>query len=162
MQRFIDATRAAVGTANWYAALSLALTMPDICGRLEAPASGSQARYTSWYDQYLLARYQGRVGPDRVLHTFLSANDCYALRCAYLHQGEFGIEDQRAQQALASFHFTPPRPGMLIHNNQINNTLQLQVDVFCNDVSAGVEAWLQAVAGDAAIQARMAKLATIS
>ena len=37
MQRFIDATKAAVATGNWYAAIALALTMPDICGRLKRP-----------------------------------------------------------------------------------------------------------------------------
>jgi hypothetical protein len=161
MQSFVEATRAAVAAKNWYAALALALTMPDICGRLEAPGAGSQARYVAWYDRHLLRRYQRPVGSNHTLHTFLCAADCYALRCAYLHQGEFGIEDQRAQQALTNFHFTLPRPGMLIHNNQINNALQLQVDVFCEDVCVGVEEWRRGVFGNADIQARLAKLATI-
>jgi hypothetical protein len=161
MQRFVDATRAAVGSGNWYAALALALTIPDICGRLETPAMGSQARYVGWYDRYLLRKYQHPVGPSRTLHTFLCGADCYALRCAYLHQGEFGIEDQRAQQALLNFHFTPPQPGMFIHNNQMDNVLQLQVDVFCEDVCVGAARWLEAVSADADIQARLARLATI-
>lgn len=161
MQSFVDATRAAVAAKNWYAALALALTMPDICGRLEAPGTGSQARYVAWYDRYLLRRYQHPVGPSRTLHTFLCAADCYALRCAYLHQGEFGIEDQRAQQALTNFRFTPPRPGMVIHTNQMNNALQLQVDVFCNDVCVAVEEWQQKASENAEIRARLAKLATI-
>lgn len=161
MKRFIDATKSAVADQNWYAALSLALTMPDICGRLENPKAGSQARFTAWFDKFLLKRYQMKVGPMRELHTFLCGADCYALRCAFLHQGEFGIDDQRAQQALESFHFIAPRTGMLVHNNKFNNILQLQVDVFCVDICNGVEEWQASVAADADIQARLAKLATI-
>ncbi len=161
MQRFIDATKMAVATGNWYAALSLALTMPDICGRLENPTARSQARFVAWFDKFLLKRYQAPVGASGKLHTFLCGYDCYALRCAFLHQGEFGIDDQRAQQALERFHFTAPRPGLFVHNNQVNNTLQLQVDAFCSDVCGAVEEWLTAVKGDADVQARMATLANI-
>ena len=161
MQRFIDAAKIAVATENWYAALALALSMPDICGRLENPAAGSQARFVAWFDKFLLKHYQSRVGVNRELYSFLCGADCYALRCAFLHQGEFGIDDQRAQQALERFHFTAPRHGCFIHKNQINNTLQLQVDAFCKDVCEGVEEWLVTVKDDAATLARMAKLATI-
>jgi hypothetical protein len=161
VQHFINATRAAVAQGNWYAALAVALTMPDICGRLESPSKGSQARFVDWYDRFLLKRYQANVGADRQLHTFLCGSDCYALRCAFLHQGEFGIDDQRAQQALEHFHFTVPRPGSFVHMNQMNNVLQLQVDRFCLDVSEGVEQWLVSVAANADIQGRVAKMASV-
>jgi hypothetical protein len=161
MQRFIDATKMAVATGNWYAALSLALTMPDICGRLSNPTAGSQARFVAWFDKFLLKRYQAPVGANGNLHTFLCGSDCYALRCAFLHQGEFGIDDQRAQRALERFHFTAPRSGMFVHNNQVNNTLQLQIDAFCSDVCDAVKEWLAAVEDDTDVQGRMAKLANI-
>jgi hypothetical protein len=160
MQNFLDATRTAVGTNNWHAALALALTMPDICGRLENPQLRSEARFTDWFDRFLLKRYQAQLGPDRRLHTFLCAADCYALRCAYLHQGEFGIDDQRAQQALDSFRFTmPPQGGGMAHMNQYRGALQLQIDIFCEHVCSAVEEWRAAVRGDANVQARIARLA---
>ena len=162
MRNFIEATKAAVAAGNWYAALTIALTMPDICGRLEDPSKGSQARFVGWYDRYLLKCYQFEVGSSQMLHTFLCGSDCYALRCAFLHQGEFGIDDQSARQALEHFHFTAPRPGSFIHMNQYDMALQLQVDRFCLDVCDGVEQWLQDIQGNADIQARMGKLATIS
>jgi hypothetical protein len=37
VNQFVNAVRSAVASGNWYAALMLALTMPDICGRLESP-----------------------------------------------------------------------------------------------------------------------------
>jgi hypothetical protein len=161
MQHFVGATRAAVSHRNWHAAVSLALTLPDICGRIESPSMDSQARFVAWYDRFLLKRYQRAVGPTGQIHTFLCASDCYALRRAFPHQGEFGIDDQRAQQALENFHFTAPRSGAVIHMNRSNNTLQLQVDVFCRDVCDAVEEWLASVAANSDIQARISKLARI-
>ena len=161
MQHFVDATRAAVAQGNWFAALALALTLPDICGRLENPTAGSQARFVAWYDRFLLGRYQSRIGADHTLHTFLSGQDCYALRCAFLHQGEFGIDDQRARQALERFHFTAPQAGLTVHNNQFGNMLQLQVDLFCIDVCEATETWLASIRNSADIQARISALATV-
>jgi hypothetical protein len=162
VQHLVEATRRAVADQNWYAALTTALTMPDICGRLEAPHSKSQPRYTSWYDRYLLSKYQLPVGPARVLTTFLTGSDCYALRCAFLHQGEFEIDGQRAREVLSRFHITAPRPGMLVHMNMANgDTLQLQVDRFCLDVCDAVERWLREVAANPDVQNRMDLLGAV-
>ncbi len=59
------------------------------------------------------------------------------------------------------FHFTAPRQGFLVHMNEVNSVLQLQVDQFCLDVNDAVEEWLGSVADDKDIQARLAKLASI-
>jgi hypothetical protein len=118
-------------------------------------------RFVAWYDRFLLSRYQSQIGPDRILHTFLSGRDCYALRCAFLHEGEFGIDDQRARQALERFHFTAPRPGLVVHNNQFGNMLQLQVDCFCRDVCEAVELWNASVQSNADIRARTAALGKV-
>ena len=46
MNRFTDAGRRAIEDKNDYAALSLALMIPDICGSLEDPGPGkSRERY---------------------------------------------------------------------------------------------------------------------
>jgi hypothetical protein len=162
VQHFVEATRRAVSAQNWYAALATALTMPDICGRLESPQSKSQDRFVGWYERYLLNKYQMPVGPERKLHTFLSGSDCYALRCAFLHQGEFEIDEQRARDVLARFHFTAPRPGMFVHMNIASgNTLQLQVDRFCLDVCDSVDRWLGDVGESAEIQQRLDLLGAV-
>ena len=63
-------------------------------------------------------------------HVFLSGADCYALRCAFLHEGRDEITDQRAGEVLDAFAFVVPPAGSAIHSNQNNQTLQLQVDIF--------------------------------
>ena len=55
----------------------------------------------------------------------------------------------------------PPRSGV-IHCNQSDSKLQLQVDIFCEDICAGVEDWAtQVLAYDRTIQARMAELLVV-
>lgn len=159
MQELVTSVRNAIAQRNWYAALSLALALPDICGFLESPNDGSQRRYVAWCDQFLLPRYTRAIGPNREQHVFLSGQDCYALRCAFLHEGSDDVTRQRARQALESFVFVEPPNGGVIHCNQANARLQLQVDIFCNDVCAGVDQWVQTVlAAQPDIQARTNEL----
>ena len=163
MQNFIEATKKAIDNENWYAALALSLSMPDICGRLEDPDKRPGARYVDWFDKYLLHNYQGTVGPySKSLHTFLSGEDCYALRCAFLHQGEFRLTDQPVRQVLEKISFTIPHPNWDIHKNQKEGVLQLEVARFCQEVCDAVKQWLIDVQGNDDIQTRMNQLATIA
>ena len=166
MKRFASAAKAAIASKNWYGALTLALTLPDICGRMESPALGSQRRYEVWWDKYCLDKYRSEVGPSRQIFTFLSGADCYALRCAYLHEGGDDISAQRARDAIHRFHFiTPPENNNFIHNNFINrngiSVLQLQIDAFANDICEGVARWSTDVSGKVDVQQRLATLITI-
>ncbi len=136
MQQFVDAVRQAIATSNWVSALTTALALPDICGWLETPDVKSQKRYEIWFDTYMLGRYTAHAE-----HVFLSGADCYALRCALLHEGSDSTERQRARQALTQFRFVVPRPGDTVHCNQVGSLLQLQVDLFCEDICEGVEEW---------------------
>lgn len=159
MQRFIHSIELALGAGDWYGALSTALIFPDICGRIEAPDRRSADRYIDWFNRYLLAKYTREIGPELKLHVFLSGEDCYSLRCSYLHEGGGNIAEQRARNALDSFHFISPSPGMIVHMNQSNEVLQLQVDLFCNDICSAVKQWSsEVVAGNEEIESRMQNL----
>jgi hypothetical protein len=159
MNQFIDATYDALSAGNWYAAMTVALTLPDICAAAEDPGIGkSHTRYVRWFDRYVSAKYSvashGRS---------LSGEDAYALRCAFLHQGEFDITVPRAKSAMKAFEFIAPRPRVVQHNNLYPGAkLQLQVDVFCKDVCAGVFQWQSDVANDPVIGARIDATARIA
>jgi hypothetical protein len=156
MQHLVDSVRAAAREQNWYAALSVALALPDICAKVEDPSQrDSQKRYVAWFDKFLAATYKRVAGTP---HTFLTGPDLYALRCAFLHEGEFDISAQGARAVLDSYAFVATPPGTVVHMNQMNNTLQLQVDIFCEEVCAGVEAWMANVATSSDVQARIAAL----
>ncbi len=72
----------------------------------------------------------------------MQGEDCYALRCALLHEGTDDISEQRAQEVLENFKFVVPPDGLIVHNNQSGKALQLQVDIFCRDICASVLDWL--------------------
>lgn len=142
MLRFTQAIEQSLNEENWYSALTLALALPDICANVCSPDEGSQRRYVRWYNQYMLQKYTHRIGADEVEHVFLRGEDCYALRCALLHEGSHDISEQRAQKVLENFSFVVPPKGWQVHMNQMNTSLQLQVDIFCRDICESVHKWI--------------------
>lgn len=158
MEHLVHAVRQAVEQRNWYAALGLALTLPDICGLIEGKQRDSRKRYIRWCTEYLTPKYTHRIEPDREEHIFLSGKDCYALRCAVLHEGSDEIVTQAARDALESFRFVAPTRGFVIHNNQHDDQLQVQVDIFCLDICEGVERWFAESATDDGLTSRVGGL----
>lgn len=141
LNHFIEAVRKGLYEKNFYASLTVALTLPDICSKIEFPEENTGKRYPEWFDKYVGDKYKVNIIGQEIC--FLVGQDAYALRCALLHQGEIDITSQRARSQLSKFVFVePPRSGM-IHNNKINNMLQLQVDIFCLDICEGVEKWIE-------------------
>jgi hypothetical protein len=155
MNNFIQSIEKSLETNNYYAALAVALSAPDICGWLLDPNFGSKNRYIAWFEKYLLEKYTREATERREEHIFLSGSDCYALRCAFLHEGRENITDQRAREVLESFQFVVPPNGWTVHKNQFNDTLQLQVDVFCRDVIDGITCFIEEIQSNPDAMARM-------
>lgn len=153
MQNLISALNKCLESENWYAALSMAIAMPDICGSFDYPSeTSSETKYVKWFDNYLKHNYTHEVGAEHKVITFLSGSDCYALRCAYLHYGSDNIEKQRAKKALDKFSFFSPSRWITAHSNLSSdkriNKLQLQVDIFCRDILKAVKSWYQSKSED--------------
>jgi hypothetical protein len=142
MNHLIFSINQSLQTQNYYAALGMALSLPDICGWVENPTIGSKARYVAWFEKYIQSLYTKPVIGDGPAFVFLTGSDCYALRCAYLHEGRDDINDQRAKQALDSFQFVVPPPSWTVHKNKLGNTLQLQLDIFCQELINGASQFL--------------------
>lgn len=159
MQELVSAVRQSVANRNWYSALAIALTLPDIAAKLDGRSGGSAGRYISWFGTYLDPIYTTQAGGRTV--SFLSGEDCYALRCAFLHEGDFDISGQRVQKALTSFNFIVPPPNMRLHRISSGSRLALQVDRFCEEVCGAVEAWLLQRGKDPAVAAAIAEMARI-
>jgi hypothetical protein len=164
MKRFTEAIRAAIQAQNWHGALTLALTMPDVCDKLENPSRNNiGAGYTAWFERWIAPEYtlplQLSTGP-RVL---LSGRDCWALRCKCIHEGR-GIV---GRENLDRFHFiTPPSDGStthLIYTSLVGaeKVLLLQVDIFCRDMATAVDNWAESVSGDSEMLQRWQDLLVI-
>ncbi|MFH0828634.1 MAG: hypothetical protein V1907_00415 [Candidatus Kerfeldbacteria bacterium] len=148
MDRFTDAIRKSISDQNWFAALFLSLCMPDICGSLETPDEQVGPRYKRWFGANLATSYS----------SMFSAEDCYSFRCSCLHQGL----DTHQRMSHERIHFiTPPPRGNVVHCNMFNNVLQLQIDIFCEDVAMAVDSWYEAVKNNPEIQARVEALIKI-
>jgi hypothetical protein len=163
MKHLVEAMNNAVGEENWYAALTLALTLPDICSKLESPEiEFSRQRYVKWYDANLQSSYEKKIGYPPEMVCFPSGDDLYALRCAFLHQGEFTTDGQKAQDVLTRFNFIASRNTNYRHRNLFNGTtLQLDVGLFCTDMGNAVNQWLDAQPAGSEIRKRISKLGII-
>lgn len=138
MERFLASVEQSLADKNWYSALYMALTLPDVCSSLEA-ADGKTNRkqYAIWFDTYLKPTYSMAV-IDKT-HVFMAGDDCYVLRCSALHQGLTDVGHQGAKGVLDKFYFTT-LPQHLIQNG---NVLHLNVKIFCEDVVAAVRHWIR-------------------
>ena len=155
MNRLTTAVRSAINGQNWYAALALALCLPDICGKLENLEGGSRSRYTSWFDANLAAVNQSTIHGKNVV--FLTADDCYALRCALLHTGSDDVSEQWVRRVLTRFYFTT----LNSHRILSEDTLALNVAKFCEEICDAVDVWMQANEDNPDVQKGLASLLEI-
>ena len=81
---YIDDIKRSLENGCYYAALSLAVTLPDICGRAEYPKKEVGERYIKWCDEYLCPSILGKVDG-------ISGEAVYNFRNTFLHQGEPSI-----------------------------------------------------------------------
>ncbi len=100
----------------YIAALALALTLPDICGKAEYPNENSRERYSLWFDTNIgqYERERSRSNEKGLANLpFLSGELLYALRCDVLHSGEVNINGnamKEEQNQVTEFNLViPPR-----------------------------------------------------
>jgi len=126
--------------------LFLSLCLPDICGSLETPNEDVGVRYKRWFKLNLATKYE----------PMFSADDCYYFRCSCLHQGA----ESHINLAHERIHFIPPPPrANIIHLNKLNDVLQMQIDIFCNDIADATDKWHESIAiKDEAIRTRLDSL----
>ena len=95
---YVNDIRCSLGNKCYFSALSLALTLPDICGMAEFPDKSVTGRYIEWYDKYLgvyMAQGKDDLGGNS---PWLSGEVAYNLRNTYLHQGNPGIESDKVKE----------------------------------------------------------------
>lgn len=82
----------ALDNKMFISALSLSLTIPDICGKLDNLPGNDKEKYIKWFDNHVTSQYFPEIvikdddlgmGEKRAL----TGIRCYGLRCAVLHSG---------------------------------------------------------------------------
>ena len=145
MEEFLDEIEACYKTGHFYLALFCCLALPDICGAISSDdgiANGQ--KYKAWFDAYVAPKYGG---------TFDGSN-CYAFRCAALHQGRSAHKNLGCTRIL----FLAPTDAkkLYMHNNVLNDALNLDVGEFCHDMISAVRTWMRCEASNSNFQRNMA------
>jgi len=136
MERFISSIRDNIKNENWYGTIFMSLTMPDICGAMSYPdIEHSGPRYKKWFNENLADINKTNIMGTEIV--FLTASDCWALRCSLLHAGTDDITGQRAQEILSKFAFTT----LGSHRIRTDNVLTLNTAIFCEEMCVAVEKW---------------------
>ena len=86
----------ALGLELYNCALALTLTLPDVCGKAEFPELPNGERYKKWFSVYATPFFTAESiclpTEEKIEHTWLTAKECWALRCAFLHAGNYDVE----------------------------------------------------------------------
>ncbi len=93
-------------TECFISALTLALTIPDICGKAEYPACSPGKRYICWYDNHIGKNEKppdiyDKEDPTQIVNNQLpyeSGEIIYSLRNSVLHQGTPNIEKGKIKE----------------------------------------------------------------
>lgn len=98
----------ALSNKTYIAAISLALTLPDICSQIEHKTSeSSKTNYINWVDGHFPPEYFNTCFNGFEEQTF-TGNMCYSLRCSVLHSGSTDVKSTRLQVSVDKFVLTKP------------------------------------------------------
>lgn len=145
MKDILDQIRAASDSGLYYVALFAALMVPDICGALESSdGQASRPKYIAWFDRHVAPKYR-----------FLKGQDAYYFRCSMLHQGA----TQHPQSSFKRILFIEPGATTNIwHDNILNDALNIDVQIFVQDLVDAALQWLPAAEKTPEFQAKRPRL----
>jgi hypothetical protein len=142
VQQYLDSITLSITSKNYFAALSIALMLPDICSAIQDKSGTTNGNlYSNWFDTYLSKYYSSLNSGKEII--FLSGKECYAIRCSYLHQGIHEISHQKvlAKQQDNSNHIKF-MAEMTSDKIKLGDTLCLSLENFCNYMIDGVNEWI--------------------
>ncbi len=92
IDRIIKEIETSVKNGCYMTALIAALSLPDMCGKVEYPSEkSSRKRYQDWYEEWIgqYETYEGSKMP------YLDKGTIYDLRCSLVHEGEIKVSNKR-------------------------------------------------------------------
>lgn len=95
--RIVDEVKKSIDNECFMAALALALTIPDVCGKAEYPDGGNGERYIRWYNMYV-GKYEKPSDPYGEDMPYSSGEIVYNLRNSFLHQGTPNIDVTKVKE----------------------------------------------------------------
>lgn len=141
----------------FYAALSLALSVPGICASMEKKNGWSgRDEYKNWCERYICKK----------LH--ISADVLYQARCGIVHQGRGGFaKPKKANLNNNEFAHSTTRVVFValsrhsrikIHCNQMNDAIQFDIASLCDDMVESLNEWRFDMQSNPVVQNNMNEL----
>jgi hypothetical protein len=142
MQDYFDQVRKAANSELYYLALAGALVIPDMCSGMDSEdGKTNSAKYIDWVDKYLAGKFT--AGADHTPN--FSGEDCYGIRCGLLHQGR--LEPHKGKYSRVLFLEPGKNGGITLHNNVLNDALNIDLPTFVLTMVETAEKWLKEVEG---------------
>lgn len=91
LKRIVKEIKGALENELYISALSLALIIPDICGKVKYPDLRTGERYVKWYNEFVSKNFLSRDEVPEFYNESLpkvDGNLIYKLRCSMLHEGD--------------------------------------------------------------------------
>lgn len=128
VNRLIEEIQKALKAELYFSALTLALTLPDICGKAAYPElQNGKKRYIKWFDEHIGDFEKPPEFPyppsDKEMEIdkkflsaakelpYLSGKVMYSLRCSVLHEGNPNINHEQCQIDEFSLIIEKEKPG---------------------------------------------------
>lgn len=131
MKHLFNEIEKSLSGGNFYAALFMILTVPDIC--LSVKIGKHQGTdYEKWFNKNMPSNYNG----------FISGKDCWAFRCAILHEGTDNVLGQSKKDIIDKFEILSKKESshlIYMGSNSYNGIIQqtklvLNLHTFCDDL----------------------------
>lgn len=98
VNHIVDEIKKCLDNECYIAALALALTLPDTCGKAEYPEEKStKKRYIGWYEEYV-GKYERVPKQHGEEMPYQSGEVIYQLRCCLLHQSTPNIDTDKIEE----------------------------------------------------------------
>lgn len=123
IELYVRDIRRALECECWFAALSLSLALPDICGMVEFADRTVSERYIGWYDKYLGA--QMRPSKEDQFNPYLSGEIVYNLRNTFLHQGTPMVDSGKVRENRNKLD----RFGLVLGDGSLMHSMSLAVSL---------------------------------
>ncbi len=147
MEMILQEIERALNARLFYMAIVLSLMVPDICAGLESDdGRTSPDQYRDWYTRNLADKYR-----------FLTAEDCYSLRCGVIHQGRFGHGGNTFARVIWTI---PNERNIVLHRNIMNDAFNLDAVRFCRDVVNAARTCFRAAQDTANVHTNLPRLVT--
>lgn len=133
INRLIDEINQCLDNKCYLSALMVALTLPDICGKVEYPTDKPSVRYKKWYKEWI-GQYEHDPDDKDNIFPYPSEEIVYDLRCSMFHEGNPSVN--LTNQNLTDFKLVIYKEWNI---GGVSDIASYNGDYYCRTLEIGVK-----------------------